>query len=224
MDINQLTGQEDSHILWLNESCGIHKAMKDNWEKMCSAALEDNLVLKIASGYRNFERQLSIWNRKFTGKLPVRDQQGQVIDIHTLTNLEKIDAILLFSALPGASRHHWGTDIDIYAENLLPNNKKLQLEPWEYQKNGYFELLSHWLNENSASFGFYFPYDKYRQGVAAEPWHLSYLPLANQFLSELSSQQLTSVLSGSNIQGENDIITNIDDIFSQYVTNINQEY
>jgi len=224
MDINQLTGQVDTHILWLNESCGIHKAMEDSWTKMCAAALKDNLVLKVASGYRDFERQLSIWNRKFTGKLPVKDQQGQVLDIHTLSNIDKIDAILLFSALPGASRHHWGTDIDIYAENLLPANKRLQLEPWEYQQNGYFEPLSQWLNENSASFGFYFPYDKYRQGVAAEPWHLSYKPLASRFLTELSSQQLIRVLTKSNILGKSDIITNINNIYNQYVTNINQEY
>ncbi|MFT5760489.1 MAG: LAS superfamily LD-carboxypeptidase LdcB [Alteromonadaceae bacterium] len=221
MNIKQLTGQDNAHILMLDEHCGIHKDIEHPWQKMCTAALQDNLVLKIASGYRSFERQLSIWNRKFIGELPIKNQQGQVIDIKTLTNEEKVNAILLFSALPGASRHHWGTDIDIYAENLLPSNEKLQLEPWEYEKEGPFELLSQWLKKHSTEFGFYFPYDKYRQGVAAEPWHLSYQPLASGFLSKLIINELTLVLLNSDIQGKGDIINNIERIYSRYVTNIN---
>ena len=223
MNIKQLTGQNDTHILWLNEHCGIHKDIEHHWQKMCTAALQENLVLKIASGYRSFERQLSIWNRKFIGELLVKNQQGQLVDFNMNSDQEKIDAILLFSALPGASRHHWGTDIDIYAENLLPNNKTLQLEPWEYQQDGYFEPLSQWLNEHSSDFGFYFPYDKYRQGVAAEPWHLSYKPLASSFLSQLSCEQLTTIILNSDIHGKIEIINNIENIYNCYVTNINKE-
>jgi len=224
MNIKQLTGQDHTHILMISEHCGVHKDMEQHWRKMCSAALQDNLVLKIASGYRSFERQLSIWNRKFTGELPIQNQQGQVVDIKELNNQEKVDAILLFSALPGASRHHWGTDIDIYAENLLPRNEKLQLEPWEYEKGGPFELLTLWLKKHSTKFGFYFPYDKYRQGVAAEPWHLSYQPLASRFLSKLSISELTLVFRDSDILGKDEIIDNIESIYSRYITNINQEY
>jgi LAS superfamily LD-carboxypeptidase LdcB len=224
MNIKQLTGQDNSHIHMLSEYCGLHKDIEHHWQKMCAAALLDNLVLKIASGYRSFERQLSIWNRKFTGELPIKNKHGQTVDIIGLTDLEKVDAILLFSALPGASRHHWGTDIDVYAENLLQNNEKLQLEPWEYEKDGPFEVLSLWLKNHSTEFGFYFPYDKYRQGVAAEPWHLSYQPLASRFLSKLSVNELTLVLRNSNIQGKKDIINNIENIYSRYITNINQNY
>jgi LAS superfamily LD-carboxypeptidase LdcB len=208
----------------LSEHCGVHKDIEHQWQLMCAAALLDDLVLTIASGYRSFERQLSIWNRKFTGELPIKNMHGRVVDIEGLTELEKIDAILLFSALPGASRHHWGTDIDVYAENLLHNHEKLQLEPWEYEKGGPFEKLNHWLKIHSVEFGFYFPYDKYRLGVAAEPWHLSYQPLANRFLSKLSINELRLVLLHSDIQGKNDIINNIEDIYGRYVTNINQNY
>jgi len=222
MNIKQLTGQDDSHILWLNEHCGIHKDINYQWQEMCSAALQDNLILKIASGYRSFERQLSIWNRKFIGELPVKNLQGQLVDFKVISEQEKIDAILLFSALPGASRHHWGTDLDIYAENLLPTNKTLQLEPWEYQQDGYFEPLSLWLNKHSSDFGFYFPYDKYRQGVAAEPWHLSYKPLASDFLTKLSCEQLSTALLNNDIHGKNAIISNIESIYNHYVTNINR--
>ncbi len=224
MNIKQLTGQDNSHILMLSKHCGVHKDIEHHWQTMCAAALQDNLVLKIASGYRSFERQLSIWNRKFTGELAIKSQQGQIVDIKGLSALEKLDAILLFSALPGASRHHWGTDIDIYAENLLPSNEKLQLEPWEYEKNGPFELLSHWLKKHCTEFGFYFPYDIYRQGVAAEPWHLSYKPLASHFLEKLSINELTLVLLNSDIQGKDAIIHNIENIYNRYVTNINKNY
>ena len=30
------------------------------------------------------------------------------------------DAILLWSALPGASRHHWGTDFDVFDRAAVP--------------------------------------------------------------------------------------------------------
>ena len=44
--------------------------------------------------------------------------------------------ILRWSALPGGSRHHWGTEIDIFDPDLLPQGQSLQLEPWEYESGG----------------------------------------------------------------------------------------
>ncbi|SPY94009.1 D-alanyl-D-alanine carboxypeptidase [Proteus mirabilis] len=65
-----------------------------------------------ASFIRSFERQLAIWNGKFEGTRPVLDAESQPIDIQTLSEGQRCEAILKWSALPGASRHHWGTEID----------------------------------------------------------------------------------------------------------------
>lgn len=218
-----LTGQTDRHIHWLSDKVGIHHEMTDAYTKMVKAAKIDNIDLRIASGFRNFSRQLTIWQNKFTGNLPVKNQDNEPIEISKLNDIEKIHAIMLFSALPGASRHHWGCDIDVYAPNLLADGQTLQLEPWEYQSNGPFYPLTVWLNKNAASFGFYFPYNKFRGGVATEPWHLSYQPLASQYQKLHSIALLARVISESDIQGKKQLLQLLPELYQRYISNVATE-
>ncbi|WP_426357792.1 M15 family metallopeptidase [Pseudocolwellia sp. HL-MZ19] len=222
LDHQQLCGLNDSHIIWLSDNLGIHKEMQLAWQSLSDAALAKGFDLKIASGYRSFDRQLSIWNRKFKGELATRNKNNEIVNLSQLSDDEKVDAILTYSALPGTSRHHWGTDIDIYAENLLLADKKLQLEPWEYQQGGPFEPLSLWIEEYAKSFGFFLPYDKDRGGVAIEPWHLSYAPLAQPCLCDISIETLAQTIQQADILGKQAILNKLPTIFSQYVQNINK--
>lgn len=215
-----LTGKTDSHINWLSKSIGIHKDMLAAFTQMQHAAANDNITLLIASGFRHYDRQLAIWQRKFSGDLTVKDKDGKKVDITKLSEVEKIKAIMLFSALPGASRHHWGCDIDVYAPNLLAKDQQLQLEPWEYQDGGPFYALTLWLEEHAKQFGFYFPYNKYRGGVATEPWHLSYFPLAQHFEQAYSLPLLTKLLSESDIAGKQTLIHSLPTIYQQYIINV----
>jgi LAS superfamily LD-carboxypeptidase LdcB len=128
-------------------------------------------------------------------------------------------AILLFSALPGASRHHWGCDIDVYAPNLLADNYQLQLEPWEYSGQGPLAKLSAWLKVNANEFGFYFPYETYQGGIAAEPWHLSYAPLAQMYQKHMDQAQLMKRLINSQILGKDTVINNLHMIMTRYISN-----
>ena len=105
----QLTGQNQSHILWLNKNVGVHKQMHPAFKAMTLAAENDGLTLTIASGFRDFERQLTIWNNKFTGKFPVKDRNNNIVEMKALSDKGKIDAILLFSALPDKYTHHFIT-------------------------------------------------------------------------------------------------------------------
>jgi len=216
----QLTGHDDSHITWLDDCTGIHQQATPAWTAMCEEAKLVGFELKIVSGYRSFTRQLSIWNRKFSGKLAIKNQQGETLDITTMTEQEITQAILYFSALPGASRHHWGCDIDIYAKNLLPDNQQLQLEPWEFAEDGPLYPLSQWLTENASRFDFYFPYDKFRGGVAIEPWHLSYWPVAQYAEKLLTIGCIQSVLSRADISGKNEIIQQLPKIYQNYIQNV----
>jgi len=223
LSLMHLTGIKDDHIHYLTPTLGIHQEMLDAWLMMQKSAKEAGITLCIASGYRNAERQLQIWNAKFSGSSPIKNNRGETLDINRLTDKEKILAILHFSALPCASRHHWGTDIDVYAKNHLPEGNSLQLEPWEYSATGYFYELSKWLEKHSKEYGFYFPYDVYRNGIAAEPWHLSYAPLSSKFQQDLKLSALREAIEKLNIKGKKTILSLLPTIYSQFITNVNPE-
>lgn len=219
---SELLGQESSHIHWLSDKVGIHRDMVNAYKKMqAAAAKEQNIDLHIASGWRGFERQLQIWNNKFLAITDVKSINGEIINISQFSDHDKIKTILTFSALPGGSRHHWGTDIDVYAPNLLSNDDTLQLEPWEYSDVGPFAVLTKWLKQNSERFGFYFPYDCYRGGIAHEPWHLSYAPLADKFQRQFSVELLENAIKNSSIEGKSAILNHLNEIYQNFIININ---
>lgn len=215
-----LTGQTNQHIHWLSDKVGIHHEMVSAYKSIQAAAKSENIELKIASGFRDFSRQLAIWNNKFAEKAVVKDQQDNSVDLSVLSDAEKIHAIMLFSALPGASRHHWGCDIDVYAPNLLAAEQTLQLEPWEYQASGPLYPLTLWLTDNANKFGFYFPYDEFRGGVAAEPWHLSYQPIAMPYQKQHSEALLVRAIENSNIQGKVQLLQLLPELYQRYVSNV----
>ena len=143
----------------------------------------------MASGYRDYRRQLSIFNAKACGDRPVHDDNGVVLERSTSSDDEWLHAILRFSALPGTSRHHWGTDFDLWDAAAVPDDYRLRLEPAEYSEHGVFAEFNAWLGECIArddAEGFYRPYDQDRGGVAVEPWHVSYRRSAQPLSERLS--------------------------------------
>ena len=219
--VDAVYGLTDKHIDFTTEKAGIHSEMASAFTDLKKAAEHQGITIEIASGFRSFDRQLLIWNNKFTGKAAIKNQQGDIVDITTLSEYDIVQAILLYSALPGASRHHWGCDIDIYAPNFLTNTQHLQLEPWEYEQQGPFAPLSIWLKSHLADYGFYFPYDQFRGGIAAEPWHISYAPLAQQYQQAFDTTILAEQLNKADIAGKSTIIEHLPNIVQQYVLNVN---
>ena len=215
-----LIGQTEHHIQWLSPNIGIHKEMLSSFKQLRLAAQAEGIDLTIASGFRSYERQLFIWQNKFSGLTPIKNAENQILAIEQLSEREKIHAIMLFSALPGASRHHWGCDIDVYAKNLLPVQQSLALEPWEYQPSGYFYPLTCWLAEHAKQFGFFLPYDKFRGGVAQEPWHLSYLPLSQGFQQAYTEPLLAKALSYSDIKGKMLLLELLPELYQRYIVNV----
>lgn len=185
--------------------------------KLQNAAQNAGFNLQIASGYRSFSRQCSIWNDKMQGKRPVFDDHNQLLDLSALSSLEKIYAILRWSALPSTSRHHWGTDLDIYDPNLLPQGQALQLQPWEYHTGGYFAPLTQWLSDNLSTYGFIRPYTDSTHPVSIEPWHISYLPEANCCAALLTASAVSDTLKNADILGKKTLLTHLDDIFQNVV-------
>jgi len=177
----QLTGLAETHLV---EMPGGHRlqaeaaaALGRLQEDACRAGFQ----LAIASSFRSFERQLLIWNAKARGERPVHDDRGREVDLAGLTPGEQLRAILRYTAVPGASRHHWGTDLDVYDAAALGEGERVELTPGEVAPGGVFDPLHRWLDERMAageSHGFYRPYARDRGGVAPERWHLSYAPLS----------------------------------------------
>lgn len=156
-------------------------AVAQAFERLTSDARAAGFELSIASAHRSFERQLAIFNGKAAGKRPVLDDRDEPVNFDALDVDARIQAILRFSALPGGSRHHWGTDLDVFDAAALPADYRLELSQREVAPGGLFDALHCWLDARIASgtsFGFYRPYDRDRGGVAPERWHLSYAPLA----------------------------------------------
>ena len=221
MQITELTGQVESHLVQIQGHALIHQSVLSPFLALQKAAKKSGFDLQIASGFRSFERQQLIWNNKYSGKTALLDKNESVIFTETLTELEKLRAILHWSALPGASRHHWGTDFDIYDPTLLPKNTKLQLTNSEYQKTGYFFELSEWLSEHMSKFDFFRPYQHYLGGVATEPWHISFQPTAQQCLHELTLTSIHDLIINNNVLGKSLICQQLPIIYEQYICNIN---
>ena len=221
-----LVGQSDAHLCSPADAellgARLHLDVVAPFVALRDAAREAGFDLAILSGFRDFDRQLSIWNRKVAGELPVLDSAGWPTDITTLTDRELAYAILRWSALPGASRHHWGTDIDVYDAAATPAGYEVQLIPAEVDPGGMHAPLHRWLDERIASgtaFGFHRPYDVDRGGVAPERWHLSCTPVAEVYARLLTTERLREAIAGADLRLKDVVLEHLDDIYIRFVTN-----
>jgi hypothetical protein len=131
-----------------------------------------------------------------------------------------VDAILLWSALPGASRHHWGTDVDVIdAAAMVPGDPD-PLTLQKFSSGGPFELLAQWLQGHAAQFGFFWPYRGVLSGVRAEPWHISFAPTAETARRALTVAVWREALAGSNLEGKAQVFPRLEEFHARYVAAI----
>ncbi len=174
---------------------------------MQMAALEDKVDLKISSATRNFDYQKNLWEGKWQGATIV---DGQNLTESIPDGLKRFKKILEYSAAPGTSRHHWGTDIDINsAEPRYFNSEK---GAKEYD----------WLVQNASIFGFCQTYNQIGNrlsGYNEEKWHWSYLPIAREL-----TQDYKNLITKDNIKGFNgEEYAEQIDLINDYVLSINPE-
>ena len=223
MSADIVTGSVDTHLVALDQGGtvkhAIHKQVLKPFLDLQNAAQKAGFDLKICSAFRSFDRQMLIWNGKASGMRPVMDPFGHPVNIQDLGPWQKIQAILRWSALPGASRHHWGTDFDIYDASAMPKGYQIQLTPSEVQGNGLFAPMHNWLDGylDSEESGFYRPYALDKGGIAPERWHLSYRPIADQYTQMLSHELLAAKLKNSNLVLLETVLEYLDDILQRYI-------
>ncbi len=217
----QLTGRDRGHIVTLTEPrCLLHAAAVRPFLAMRDAAMRDGFDLVAVSSFRDFDRQRLIWNAKYRGERPARDRQGRPVRMDALDAGARVEAILLWSALPGASRHHWGSDIDVADGGVIAAGHEPRLEVEEYRRGGPFAPLSAWLTANMRRFGFYRPYTRRGSGVQPEPWHLSYAPVAQPALRRMTVRLLAGAIAGNGVEGEAEILARLPSIRERYVLGV----
>ncbi len=201
-------GQIQDHLCSF-EKIFIHKDILQDFNKLQEAALASGLDIQIISGFRSFQRQKDIWNKK----------------VSLNYTKEEIEKCLRWSAIPGFSRHHWGTDLDIVDKNPLNLNLeyKILLEPHEYESHGIFSQLGKWLDQNIKDSLFFRPYSKDLGGVACEPWHISHRALSSLFINTLTLETSLDFLNSNacdDIHGRDYLIANFEHIYHQFIINI----
>lgn len=221
MNETELTGRTRSHIIQLETPrCALHRDAVAPFLALREAAAGAGIDLHPYSSFRDFDTQVLIWNRKFRGERMLYDRLGQVLDAATLSDAEKVDAILNWSALPGASRHHWGSEIDVIDKAAMPEGYSVQLLPEEFASDGVFAKLQTWLADNLHRFGFFRPYDQDRGGVAPEPWHISYAPVSSAAQAALTVEVVAKALAGVDLLGMDEVLSRLPDLHRRYVAGV----
>ena len=131
-------------------------------EAMTRDASAEGVELNVVSAMRTWSHQRSIWNRKWNSPR-----------FMGFTGAQRAQEILRYSSMPGTSRHHWGTDVDL---NSLENS---------YFESGPGSTVYAWLTAHAAEYGFVQVYGDMangRTGYQEEKWHWSFWPLASGFL------------------------------------------
>lgn len=134
--------------------------------KMREAAAAEGVYLTVISAFRSFDHQREIWNRKWRE----REENGDLLQPG-----ERARDIMRYSSMPGTSRHHWGTDIDL---NALTNS---------YFDTADGKRVYDWMKAHAAEYGFcevYSARGSIREtGYEPERWHWSYIPTASRYLA-----------------------------------------
>ena len=163
----------------------LRKDAYEAFKEMHAAAAEAGIDLTIISAARPFGHQKSIWEAKWTG---TRKVGGKDLSQAMPNGKDRALEILKFSSMPGTSRHHWGTDIDL---NNLENS---------WFESGEGLKIYDWLRDNALVYGYcqtYTPKGADRpHGYEEEKWHWSYLPISMDMV-----QQYQEFLNDTDIAG-----------------------
>ena len=212
MNLDLVTGINHNDLV--GDSLKIESQTFFAFKKMKEAAKKDGIILKIVSAHRSFEIQNFIWNKKY----------NKFTNEYLLNPMDAINEIISFSTIPGTSRHHWGTDIDIIDGKYPDENNVLMSE--KYEKGGVFYDLKKWLSNNSEKFGFFLTYnnDPKRKGFEYEPWHYSYKPSSKKYLKLLLNSDLEKLFKNKNLNGYQYFDKKfIDKYISEFIMDINPD-
>ncbi len=187
--VGQLIGKNPSQLY--GNTFKLQKEAYHAFVKMQKAALKDGIKIKVVSSFRSYDHQNRIWQRKYTRYTKAG-----------LTPQQAIAKIIEYSTIPGTSRHHWATDIDIVEDAVKAPTKDV-LQAKYFEKGKVYAKLKNWLDAHANSFGFYLVYtkDPNRKGFNYEPWHYSYAPLSIPMLKAYLKLDINKILEANKLMG-----------------------
>ncbi|WCO01058.1 M15 family metallopeptidase [Psychroserpens ponticola] len=188
INYEELIGKGNPDLL--GEGFQLRKEAHDAFVRLKTEALKSDIHIQIVSSYRSFDHQNRIWERKYNRNINTG-----------LTPQESIKKIIEYSTIPGTSRHHWATDIDIIDANVSQPSSVLQ--PRHFDGNGCFRKLKLWMNHNANAFGFHLVYtnQQNRKGFKYEPWHYSYKPLSSHYLTQYKNLNIKNIITNEDLLG-----------------------
>mgnify|MGYP006396099327 CR=1 FL=1 len=186
-----LTGQDEQNIVGSAYASRLHKDVIEPFLAMQRAAAADGISISTVSAFRSYERQKEIFEGKF------ERFTGQGMDPEAA-----IDKIIEYSTIPGTSRHHWGTELDLI--DAAVDQPESSLEPENYHGKGAYCKLKEWMDLHAESFGFYLVYtdNPLRKGFKYEPWHYSYAPVSIPMMKAYKEIDLQQFLSQGQLMGK----------------------
>ncbi len=134
-----------------------------NFQKQAKA---DGWNLILVSGYRSYRDQRSVWNRS----------DDEYLEHGATDQKRRVEAIMSLVSVPGLSRHHWGTELDISEATL--RGQLVNVEPDTPEKVMHFY---EWMEANAPKYGFCKVYLGINGAVHNEPWHWSFLPYSRGY-------------------------------------------
>jgi hypothetical protein len=158
----------------------------------------------LRSHIRRAPAQARIWIQKFGFHTDafgvISDQAGELCPIEagrgwhpgwpehrhcwlqTLEPRQREREILQTSSAPGISRHHWGSEFDIFT-----------LRPASWEKDALFHEEYRWLEDHALEYGFFQPYHgaspERPHTYIEERWHWSYYPVATALTDYLRNHR-----------------------------------
>jgi LAS superfamily LD-carboxypeptidase LdcB len=154
-------------------------------------AKKSDMNIRVVSSYRSFNHQNLIWTRKY-----------KRYRSRNLSSQQAIQYNIRYTAIPGSSRHHWGTEIDVVNGSIKTSRYPLNTK--NFHGYGIYKSFREWMDSNAYKFGFYQVYtnDHQRRGFKYEPWHYSFAELAKPMLKEYNEREVQKILKQQELLGK----------------------
>jgi hypothetical protein len=181
-DVNLVSANERIVSARFNDMNAFYHAV---WRPQQPASVRGTLPanLTIVSPARTFREQTRIASRAL-GRQALFQASSTDAEIQ-----QAILNVMQTISLPGFSRHHWGTEIDVVSATRT-----------DWEGTGTFVPLIPFMRDVAPQFGFFHPYSDQRPSATLphyenEPWHLSYWPIANVLQQEWATRFTGTVLN-----------------------------
>lgn len=220
--LEELLGKTTRHLVLFQDRYFIHKKVLDDFKSLVSEGLKRGFSIELVSSFRDYQAQLGIWNAKALGSRVLLDDQGMELDYSLLSSREVLYAILRWSAIPGFSRHHWGSDLDIFDSNKM-KQEDVRLTPQEVAPKGACGELHLWLDEYLPHSAFFRPYAQDLGGVQVEKWHLSHREVSRDYFKNLNLDFFIDEMRKTSMMLAEEVLSEAEKIFCQFVVNVSDE-